>query len=158
MHSWQGYTNKMLFHARVQLDAWDLAEESAGPAFRDACIQSIAAAFRSMLAEVIGHHSQTVEKLPVVEDLVIRLEQIDILSSEAAHLIQLTRTDTWLSSLLAFSASLYLIDASQWSVKSQTIPLRESSAIDFMNPDSVRTVLKQMKDLVSFSRNYSLEW
>ncbi len=50
---WQRVTNKMLYHARTYLKAWEASEGGEVQVFREASIISLATAYRSLLAEVL---------------------------------------------------------------------------------------------------------
>ena len=155
--NWQGYTNKMLFHSRLLLDAWENAESIAQPAFREASLNALMQAYRSLLAEIMSNYQLTVSALPSMDDAVAAFSHKDEISSELNYIEQLLQQDSWLSSL--HKAHLECSRPAQRSVSEQmTIPLTTPGQFNLQEIDSACRVLESLKELVTYNRNFSLEW
>ena len=161
--NWQGYTNKMLFHSRLLLDAWVDAEDATKPAFREACLNTMVQAYHSLLAEIMTNYQLSVSRLPTMDDAVAAFSHKGERSSELGYIEQLKQQDSWLSSLL--KAHQECMQPSQRGSsergtfeRSAMIPLSNAGQINLQEAESVTKVLESLKELVTYSRNFSLEW
>lgn len=152
--NWQGHTNKMLFHARLLMDAWTDADAVAKPAFREACLNNMVLAHRSLLAEIMSNHRMSVSRLPSLEEAVAALSHKGESSSELGYIEQLLQQESWLSALLKAHQECM---APQHQDR-QSIPVAHTGSVRLNDPEAAAKVLDSLKELVTYSRNFSLEW
>lgn len=155
--NWQGYTNKRLFHARLLLDSWRDADAVAKPAYRESCLNAMVMAHRSLLAEIMNNYQLLVTELPSLDEAVSALSHKDEASSELGYMEQLIQQDSWLSALLKAYQECMMPQCSQTSER-MMIPLTHSGSTNMNDEESAGKVLESLKELVTYSRNFSLEW
>ncbi|OED42603.1 hypothetical protein ACH42_12060 [Endozoicomonas sp. (ex Bugula neritina AB1)] len=155
--NWQGYTNKMLFHSRLLLDAWVDAEIAAKPAFREACLNAMVQAYHSLLAEIMTNYQLSVSQLPTMDDAMTAFNHKGECSSELRYVEQLMQQDSWLSSLVKAHFEC-MHPAQRINAERSIIPLSPMGLDNLQETESVIKVLESLKELVSYSRNFSLEW
>ena len=155
--NWQGYTNKMLFHSRLLLDAWVDAEEVAKPAFREACIKTMVQAYQSLLAEIMTNYQLSVNRLPNMDDALAAFGYKGERSSELSYIEQLMQQDSWLSSLIKAQGEC-MQPISRATANQMRIPLSQLGQLNLQETDAVVRVLESLKELVTYNRNFSLEW
>ena len=156
-NNWQGYTNKMLFHARLLMDAWIDADAVGKPAFREACLNAMALAHRSLLAEIMSNYRLTVTRLPSLDDAVSALSHKGEASSELGYIEQLMQQESWLSSLLKAHQEC-MSPAQSKNSDRMMIPITPVGHSNLGDAESAGKVLESLKELVTYSRNFSLEW
>ncbi len=122
--NWQRFTNKMLYHAQVQLETWKKTEGPAESVFREACIHNMVFTYQSLLAEILAVYQIPVKKLPDLNDALALLYQKHEISSELAYIQQLEKKPGWLLALkkaysesLSPSASLSMKQSHELSLK-----------------------------------------
>lgn len=156
-NNWQGYTNKMLFHARLLMDAWVDADVVGKPAFREACLNAMALAHRSLLAEIMSNYRLTVTRLPSLDEAVSALSHKGEASSELGYIEQLMQQESWLSSLLKAHQEC-MRPAQPRNPDRMMIPITPIGHGNLADAESAGKVLESLKELVTYSRNFSLEW
>ena len=155
-NNWQGYTNKMLFHSRVLLESWENADELSGSVFREACLAAMVQAYGSLLAEVVSNHRISIDQLPSLEEALQQVKKKGEVSSELDYIERLEQQNTWLSAMLHSAEGCTLVVNEQH--RQQQIPLLDSTAICYDDPESLTKALESLKELVAYCRNFSLEW
>ena len=151
--NWQGYTNKMLFHSRLLLEAWNEAEDMAKPAFREACLNTMVQAYSSLLAEIMSNYQLPVSRLPDMDEASTAFSHKRESSSELNYIEQLLQQDSWLSALL----KAHLESVQPTPSPTHRIPVG-SGAFNLNDQEQVLQALESLKELVTYSRNFSLEW
>ena len=157
-NNWQGYTNKMLFHARLLMDAWIDADVVAKPAFREACLNAMVLAHRSLLAEIMSNYRLTVTRLPSLDEAVSALSHKGEASSELGYIEQLMQQESWLSSLLKAHQECMRPAQAVSHADRMMIPVNLVCHGSLGDAESAGKVLESLKELVIYSRNFSLEW
>ncbi|MGB1272274.1 MAG: DUF6586 family protein [Endozoicomonas sp.] len=157
-NNWQGFTNKMLFHSRLLMEAWKEADEVAGPAFREACLGAMVQAYRSLLAEIMTNYRLSVSQPPTLDEAINSIHLKGEVSSELQYIEQLEQHESWLSSLLRSHQECLMPTQRKVLERFSGIPLVSASAMDLELPDSAASILVSLKELVIYSRNFSLEW
>ncbi|WP_422462857.1 DUF6586 family protein [Endozoicomonas sp. ALB115] len=156
-NNWQGYTNKMLFHARLLLDAWEDADDLAKSAFREACLNAMVQAYRSLLAEIMTNYRLPVNQLPSLDEAMNSVHHKGEVSTELQYIERLEQHDSWLSALLK-SHQDCAMPIQRKSVERNEIPLFNANSVRFDQSEGFLSVLESLKELVTYSRNFSLEW
>lgn len=156
-NNWQGYTNKMLFHSRLLMEAWEDADDLAKPAFREACLNTMVQAYRSLLAEIMTNYRLPVNQLPSLDEAMNSAHYKGEVSSELQYIERLEQHDTWLSALLKNHQECSM-PIQRKGIDRNEIPLFNENTIRLDRPENFLSVLGSLKELVTYSRNYSLEW
>ncbi|MGB0360199.1 MAG: DUF6586 family protein [Endozoicomonas sp.] len=157
INNWQGYTNKMLFHSRLLIEAWESADEIAKPAFHGACLNAMIQAYHSLLAEIMTNHRLPVMRLPSLTDAINGVHEKGEVSSELNYIEHLGQNDSWLAVLLK-SHEECLMPVAQKRVDRNEIPVFNENSIRYDLPGTLLSALESLKELVAYSRNFSLEW
>lgn len=157
MNNWQRYTNKKLFHARLLMDAWEEADDVAGPAFREACLNATVQAYWSLLAEIMTNYRLSVNQLPSLDEAVNSARHRGVVSSELQYIERLERSDSWLSALLKEHVECSA-PIQHKRVDHNEVPLFSVNSIRLDQTEGFLSVLESLKELVTYSRNFSFEW
>lgn len=161
-NEWQATTNKKLHYARIQLEAWALADELESPAFREGFVMQIELAWRSLLAELLDSYGVAVTSLPDFDQARALVENKNESASEFRQL-QPVREHGWLLQVKGAYDELFL--PFQVTVGNEPQGLIPSVNLDQANnvgklssaPEG-RVVLESLKELVGHFRNFNLEW
>ena len=99
-NNWLGYTNKMLFHSRLLIDAFNRASDLEKPAFYEACLNTMVQAYRSLLAEIIANYLPNINQLPTLNEAIrlVNSEKREV--NEIQYIERLEGENSWLSALL----------------------------------------------------------
>ncbi len=156
-NNWQGYTNKMLFHSRLLLDAWEEADDLAKPSFREACLNAMVQAYRSLIAEIMTNYRLPVNQLPSLDEAMNSVHYKGEVSSELQYIERLEQQDSWLSALLKNHLECSM-PIQRKSLDCNEIPLFSINSVRLDQMEGFLSVLDSLKELVTYSRNFSLEW
>ncbi len=156
-NNWQGYTNKMLFHSRLLMEAWEDADELAKPAFREACLNAMVQAYQSLLAEIMTSYRLPVNQLPTLDEAINSVHHKGEVSSELQYIERLEQHDSWLSALLKNHQECSM-PIQRKGIDRNEIPLFNANSVRLDQPEGFLSVLRFLKELVTYSRNFSLEW
>ena len=156
-NNWQGYTNKMLFHSRLLMEAWESADDITKPAFREACLNAMVQAYHSLLAEIMINHRLPVTQLPSLDEAMNSVHQKGEVSSELNYIERLEQQDSWLAALLK-SHQECSMPIERKGIDRNEIPLFNENSIRYDLPGNLLSALESLKELVTYSRNFSLEW
>ncbi|AMO56717.1 hypothetical protein GZ77_02960 [Endozoicomonas montiporae] len=160
-NNWTTNTNKRLHFARLQLDAWKLAERQEALAFREGFILQLQLAWRSLLAEILEPYRISCESAPTFAEAMSLVRQKEQIPSEFAQLEAMLESG-WLSQIDFLWQSLFV------SFQPES-PRQSNDLIQLVSHDSVSDIadltvesatdyLKRFKELVGHFRNFNLEW
>lgn len=159
MDSWQSMTNKMLFYAGIQLKLWKHGHAPSIAAFRDASINSMVLAYQSLLAEILSMYKVQVESLPDMENAWALIKQAKVTSSELSYIRQLEQqASSWLNMLQAAHSDSLVPSMKAPNDDANQLILRDVENYPLVNASDGERVFILLKELVNYSRNYSLEW
>ena len=158
---WQSFTNKKLHFARLQLDAWDDADNRVAGSYREAYLFHAVSAYKSLIAEVMEAYGVSVTSLP---GLTMAMEQLGKEGRQSSELEQMKNMEAgsdWLPALLAAFAEVSEL-ASVRSVSQD----QSQGLIAVVNPEDMkidtvaegRGVLSCLKKQVEYIRNMNVEY
>ena len=157
---WQAYTNKKLYYARLQLDAWERSESFEQEAYREAFLVHAFQAYASMLAEVLLPYGVKLSKLVSLEEarrLIREREGI----AEFEQLKQLQQSDSWLIRLQhAYGQLSYLEDdtpSTSGRINAVMIASSGEPTGRVKTPEGARNILSSLKCLVKHFREFNQE-
>ncbi|WP_257255008.1 MULTISPECIES: DUF6586 family protein [unclassified Endozoicomonas] len=160
---WRAYTNKKLHYARLQLGTWERAEPFEQEAFREAFLLHARQAYFSMLAEILSPYGHQLSRLMSLEEAYNLVSEQEGDVSELEQLKQLELSDSWLADLLKAYGEISLLDddIQSYSNKINTAMIASDSAGStrgVKTPESAKSILASLKELVGHFRNFNLEW
>ena len=156
--NWQRFTNKMLFYSGIQLEAWKNNDVPSAGAFREACINSMILTYQSLLAEILVVYQIQVKRLPDMSDAWGLIQQKQEASSELSYIRQLEQKPGWLLSLKKAHEESLSPDGHLPGHRSRELLLRDVDECPLARAVDAEPVLTSLKELVTYSRNYSFEW
>lgn len=160
---WSVNTNRRLHFARLQLDAWDQADDLEAPAFRDGFILQLQLAWRSMLAEILGSYGITVATLPDFSQAQ-ELMATKVQSSSELQQVESMLKQSWLKQLDDSWLKLFVpYQADSQNTENgdliQMVSLGDQSLNNTaLTPEAGRECINRLKNLVGHFRNFNLEW
>ena len=161
LNDWATNTNKRLHFARLQLDAWELADKQEAPAFREGFILQLQLAWRSMLAEILESYRISCDSAPSFSEAVSVASQTEAMPSELAQLESMLG-NSWLTQLDSLWQGLFVPFQSNSQTERhdliQLVNEDETSCPAVMTVTSATECFKRFKELVGHFRNFNLEW
>ena len=159
---WQATTNKKLHYARIQLEAWMLADELEAPAFCEGFVVQVELAWRSLLAELLDSYGITVASLL---DFAEARELVESKNESASEFRQLQpiREQGWLLQVENAYNGLFLpfqamvVNEPQGLIPSVRLD-QGNNVAELSSASEGRVVLESLKELVGHFRNFNLEW
>ncbi len=160
---WRSHTNKKLHYARLQLDAWERAEAFEQEAFREAFLMHASQAYSSMLAEILSPYGEQLTRLLSLEDACRLMDEQPAEVSELEQLKQLESSDSWLADLLKAYDDIFNANGNIQSYSSNSSMIMIASDTSevtkgIKTPESAKSILASLKELVGHFRNFNLEW